>query len=358
MNNVDVHAPATAVTPTPARAPNSTMQAYSQRELVACGQQQDFWLASGDISASFRSPSASLDESPAPSRDILSLADQLNSPSQLQGFLGTDDDFNAMLLMDGESNTTLGMEIDPLLGHGEDLLAPTRLQCVSATSSLTRFREEIDQHIATVDTYYSDTAKVPERCKDEGAGQDVGNPAALLLTCSKEFTDIIQNLTPTAQLETLIGDTLSTEVVLLTLSSYLALMKLFDCVFHRIYQYLCQVPPESWESIKVKSVLRIGGISSLQDMPLKTYAIGILDAIKAQVQTLERCMGIPAEYCLSGESSTSLAASAPGIFSSPPRARLFWAVMAQEDVRSLRDSKSYVESIRASIKDSMAFLND
>jgi hypothetical protein len=145
--------------------------------------------------------------------------------------------------------------------------------------------------------------------------------------------------------------------VLLVLSSYLALMRLFDCLFHHIHKYLCQVPSESYQSIKVKSLLRIGGISSLQDMPVKTYARGILNAIQSQMQTLERCMGIPAEYCLSGEAATSPTVATPGIFSSAHRIRVFWTVMAQEDVKSQRGCKSYVESTQASIKESISFLD-
>ncbi|ORX97046.1 hypothetical protein BCR34DRAFT_497229 [Clohesyomyces aquaticus] len=341
MHHVEVHEPAAAVVPDP----------------VPHEPQPDFWVVPGDISAFFSSPS--MDQSPAPGEDILSPADQLGRPSQLQGVFSADDELSAILHMVGDSSTALDMDIDPLLDHGEGLLPLTPLpQCFSAASSLVRFREEIDQRIATVDAYYSDPSKVLQHCKDGGAGRDVENPAALLLTCSKEFTDIIQSLRPAAQLHTQAEDALSTEILLLALSSYLAFMRLFDSLFHRIYKYVCQVPSESYKSIKVKSVLRIGGVSSLQDMPLKAYAIGILDAIQGQVQTLERCMGIPAEYCLSGKAAASPTAAAPGIFSRAHRARLFWAVMAQEDVKSRRGSKSYVESIRASIKESMAFLDD
>jgi hypothetical protein len=216
----------------------------------------------------------------------------------------------------------------------------------------------IDQRIASVDAYYSDTSKALQRCKDDGAGGDVENPVASLFTYSKEFIDIIQSLTPATQLHTQTEDTLSTEIVLLALSSHLALMMLFDSLFHRIYEYLCQVPRESYESLKVKSVHRIGGVSSLQDIPIKAYAIGILDAIQGQMQTLKRCLGIPAEYCLSGEPAASPTAATPGISSGADRAGLFWAVMAQEDVKSRRGSKSYAESIRASIKKSMGFLDD
>lgn len=76
------------------------------------------------------------------------------------------------------------------------------------------------------------------------------------------------------------------------------------------------------------------------------------------MQAFERIMGIPTEYCLSGEATAQITAPAPGIFSSGQRTRLFWAVMAQEDVKPRQGTKSYVESIRASIKESMAFLDD
>lgn len=333
------------------------MHPHSPRNLLAHEPHPDFWVEPGDSSAFFTSPS--FDQSPTPGQDVLSLMDQLSSPPQLQGLLNADDEPSKMVHMGRDSSTALNMDIHPLLDHEEGIQPPTPLpHYFSTASSLVWFRDKIDQRIATVDAYYSDSTRVLQRCKDEGPGPDVENPAASLLTCSKEFTDIIQCLTPAALLHAHTEDALSTEIVLLVLSSYLALMRLFDCLFHRIYKYLCQAPPESYNSIKVKSVLRIGGVSLLQDMPLKAYAIGIFDAIQGQVQTLERCMGLPEEYCLSGEAAASPDAAAPGIFSRADRAQLFWAVMAQEDVKSRGNSKSYVESIRASIKESMAFLDD
>ncbi|KAK2794962.1 hypothetical protein FQN52_006841 [Onygenales sp. PD_12] len=350
MDHIEVHAP--TISGVPAPPPARASPCMADKDPLAHEPQQDFWVAPGGSSAFFGCPS--IDQSRAPGGDITSITDQLSnpSPSQFQGLLSADDELNAILHLGVDSSTAFDMDIDPLLGHEDGILPLTPLpQCLSAASSLVGFREEVDQRIPTIDAYYSDSAKVVQRCKDDGAGRDVENPVAVLLTYSKEFINIIHSLTP--------EDALSTEIVLLALSSYLALMRLFDSLFHRIYNYLCKVPPESYESIKVKSVLRIGGISSLQDMPLKAYAIGILDAIQGQVQIIERRMGVPAEYCLSGKAATSpTATAAPGIFSRADRARLFWAAVAQEDVKSQRGSKSYVESIRASIKESMAFLHD
>ena len=359
-HQVEVHAPTLAVIPASVRASKSSVHPRSARDLVVHETLPDLWIAPDDTSAFFSSPSPSMDQNPAPGEDILSLLDHLSGSSHLQGLLSADHEYDEVLHTGGNFSTALDTNIDPLLDHGETVLPTTPLpQYFSVTSSLVRFREGIDQHIETVDAYYSTPSEVLQRCKDGGADSpDIDNPASLLLSCTKEFINIIQSLTPAASLHMHTEGALSTEILLLALSSYLVLMRLLDSLFHRIYRYLCQVSPESYKCIKVKSVLRIGGVSSLHDMSLKAYAIGIIDAIQDQVLTLELCMGIPAEYCLSREAAASPTATAPGIFSRAHRAQLFWAVMAQEDVKPRQGTKSYVESIRASIKESMAFLDD
>lgn len=317
--------------------------------------QPDFWEALCDSSAFFNSPL--VEERPALAEDIADPAGRPSHSSKFQGLVCADE-LNAMLLIRRDSSTAVDLEVDPLLDSWDGVVRPRLLpHCLSAgpATSLIRFQEEMDQRIAAVDAYFLDPLKVVQSCKEEQANQDAAsqeayNPAALLLTCSNQFIDILQSLTP--------ADGVSTEIALLTLSSYLALMRLFDCLFHTIHKFICQMPPETFKSTTVKSVLRIGGISSLQDMPLKTYATGILDAIQGQVRTLERCMGIPTEYCLSDEMSASPTAAVPGIFSRADRAQLFRLVMAQEDVKSRRGSKLYVESIRANIQESMSFLED
>ena len=321
-------------------------------------QAGDFWATPGDSSVYFYSPS--IEQSPALGEDMLALVDdQLSCPSQLQGLLSADDELSAILHMGRDSSTALDIDVDPLHDLWKGVLTPIPPpQCSSPASSLMRFREQIDQRITTMDADWSDPLEVAQGCKEEAGGREPENPAAVLLTCSKEFIDIIQSLTPAGRTHQQSEDALSTEIVLLALSSYLSLMRLFDAMFDTIHKFSSQMPPGSFKSVKVKSVLRIGGISSLQDMPLKTYATGILDAIQGQVRTLERCMGIPTEYCLSGEAAASPPAAAPGILSRADRARLFWAVMAQEDVKSRQGSKSYVESIRANIQESMRALDD
>ncbi|KAK4244134.1 hypothetical protein C7999DRAFT_44174 [Corynascus novoguineensis] len=381
-NHVEVHVPAMAGEPASAAAPAgacrtdrptswnqmdgitesdlapSKSTVYPSRDPLAYGPQAaGFWATPGDSSVYFDSPS--IEQSPVSGEDIVALVDQLSNPSQLQGLLSADDELSAMLHMGRDSSTALHRDGDPLLDPWKGVLPLTPLpQCPSPASSLMRFREKIEQRITTIDTYYSDPLEVVQGCKEEGAGRGPENPAAVLLTCSKEFIDIIQSLTPTGRMHKPREDAISTEVVLLALSSYLSLMRLFDAMFHTIHRFISQMGPDSFKSVKVKSVLRIGGISSLQDVPLKTYATGVLDAIQSQVRTLERYMGIPTEYCLSSEEAASFPAVTPGILSRADREQLFKVVLAQEDVNSRQGSKSYVESIRASIQESMRFLND
>ncbi|CEJ94847.1 hypothetical protein VHEMI10356 [[Torrubiella] hemipterigena] len=291
---------------------------------------------------------------------MLSLPDAPNSPTRFQGLLSAEHELNAMLQLDLDPATALEMYLDPFLGCEENIIVPrSPAKSPSVENSLVKFREEMEQRIAAIDTYYSeDHSQIIQRCKDEDAGSQVDNPGTSLLICSKDFINIIQRLAPATHSSTQTTDELSTELALLVLSSYLALMRLFDSLFHRIHRHLCNVSLESYRSLKVKSVLRIGGVSALQDMPLKAYAMVIIDAIQCQVRTLEQYMGIPREYCLFDKPTVSDIADASGIFSRPDRTRLFWAVMAQEDLKPQRESRSYVDSIRANIKESMEFFND
>jgi hypothetical protein len=167
--------------------------------------------------------------------------------------------FNAMLHIAGNSSTVLDMDVGPLMNHREDVLSPPPLpQGSSVASSLASFRGGMERYVTTTDAYYADPSQVLQRCKDDGASEDAENTAALLLKSTKEFVDIIENLTPAGQLHWKTQEVLSTEVVLLAWSSYLAFMRLFDSLFDRMYQYLHQTTPESYRSLKVKSVLRIG----------------------------------------------------------------------------------------------------
>ncbi|KAI0452054.1 hypothetical protein F5B21DRAFT_484958 [Xylaria acuta] len=306
------------------------------------------------------------------SDSIPTLMEQLSNPSQHRELLSAADSLDMMYA--GQSSNDM-LDVDSFLDSSEYLSDPSPLPCLSAASSLMRFQEKMEQRVSAMGAFFSDPRSVVGGCKeDDSMGMATENPVALVLVCTKEFIDIIQNLTtatrpaapdsfthnqlvpPNTAPWITQTESLSTETTLLVLSSYLGLMRLYDSLFDGVRRCFCQQPLEAIKSIKVKAVFRIGGISSLQDMPVKAYAMGIVDVIQCQIQTLERCIGVPAAYCLSGEVSTSQ--STRGIFANGDRARLFHTVMAQEDVKSQRGNKSYVESIRENIKNSVEFFGD
>ncbi|RWA14454.1 hypothetical protein EKO27_g630 [Xylaria grammica] len=297
---------------------------------------------------------------------------ELSNPPPHEGLLSAADNLDIMYT--GQSSTEM-FDFDSFLAPSTCLLDPSPIPCLSEASSLMRFQEKMEQRVSTMGAFFSDPRNVVEGCKeDDFMVMATENPVSVVLMCTKEFIDIIQNLTTAArpaasgslahsQLVTSNGapriaqtESLSTETALLVLSSYLMLMRLYDSLFHGVSRCFCQQPPEAIKSMKVKAVFRIGGISSLQDMPVKAYAMGIIDVIQCQIRTLEHSLGLPAAYCLSDEANASQPTS--GIFSQEDRAQLFQAVMAQEDVKSSRGGKSYVESIRENIKNSVAFFDD
>lgn len=240
-----------------------------------------------------------------------------------------------------------GQDFDTMLDvgflgpSGCRLMSPVPAQRPSTATSLIQLREKIERHVSAMGGFLSDPRNIVENCPADTMAMMPENPLAMAIMCAEEFVDIIQNLAQSA---------ISTETTLLVLSSYLQLIRLYDSLFHAVYQCLSQIPAETIKSLKVKAVFRVVGISSLQDVPGKVYAKGVVDVIQSHIQTVERCIGLPAVYCLSGEG----AASPRGIFANVDRARLLRVVMAQEDVRSPRGNKSYVDSIRENISNTVA----
>lgn len=211
----------------------------------------------------------------------------------------------------------------------------------SADTSLIQFRENLERRVSAMGGILSDPRNIVENCPENTIDVTPENPVAVAIMCAEEFVDIIQNLAQPV---------ISTETALLVLSSYLHLIRLYDSLFHDVHRCLSQIPSETIKSIKVKAVFRVAGISSLQDIPGKVYAKGIVDVLQSHIQNVEHCLGLPAVYCLSGEG----ASSPKGIFADVDRARLLRIVMAQEDVRSPRGNKSYVDSIRENISNTVA----
>ena len=296
--------------------------------------------------------------------------DKLSSQSQHQALVSAPDrsDFLFTSLAPSD-NLPASSFPDPF----SSLSNPAPTQDVSVGTRLMQVKDKMEQAIESMGTSFFSHSSVEDCEKDAAFGMEPTNPVSVFLECTNEFLDVIQNLivvatnasnhdnhqmvtTDAASWDTP-SSSLSSETTLLLLSCYLSLMRLCDSFFHGVCHAFSQVKPESFKSVKVKAAFRVGGITSLQDITAKSYAMGIIDVVQGQMQHVERCMGLPAAYCILGEEDVS-SSEVPGLdmFSSHDRARLLRAVLEQEDVRAHRGNKSCVQSIRENLKNTVAFL--
>lgn len=287
------------------------------------------------------------------------ITDDLENHCRLQQVPHVGAKLKPVIQFDGEHRVSPNVNPDLLLdGEQVDASQSLPLSTLNAASALLQIREDIEHGIGSIYVYYSHQDQALQDCTQEVLEKEAERPMALLFSCIQRFTNVVQSLVSFSRPSPQTEQALSTEIVLLILSGYLATMRLLDTLFHCMYEYICKLPPASYKSMGVKSVLRIGGIKTLQDMPFKMYAMSVLETIQTQVHNLEKYMGIPREYCLAAETSSGSTETGGGIFSSPNRSRLFRDTMSQEDLKPCWGEMSYVESIRASIKKSLVFLDN
>ncbi|KAK6819380.1 hypothetical protein PG987_015863 [Apiospora arundinis] len=362
IGDAGLHTPATNEPPSVNTPTSSWLETDDTDRWVALSETQMFLFPStaGAHSASAICPSLQWEQSIA--------------QPQPHGRLGAVDSLNMTYSAEDFSNTTF--DFNPAICPSSFAYLPRTLPVSrpSAASRLRVFGEKLEQQTSATRAFLLDHRNMVENCPETSLSDEMGtdNPVAAVLTSTKELTEIIQALTAETSLEVpshtfdspdqlaLSGaptppltkriTAISTENTLLILSSYLALLKLFDELFHKAYLSLSQVPPDTIRSLKAKGVLKIGGISSLQDIPARVYAVGVLETIKGHLQTLERCMGLPPKYCLSCEASASQRSTNNGMFAAGERERLLHMVMAQEDVQRQRGDKPLIELIRENMK--------
>ncbi|KAK8127216.1 hypothetical protein PG984_008324 [Apiospora sp. TS-2023a] len=305
--------------------------------------------------------------------------EQLCNPSQPQGLLGGADSLDMMYLTEGSNDV---LDLDPFLASFACFPDAPPLPAPSAASSLRNLGGKLERQALAAKALFSDPRNIVEKCPEDGSfeGMASENPVAVALACTNELIEIVRSLTvgngsdhppsadaanghgqrllPCAATSSTKTSTISTETTLLVLSNYVALMGLYDSTFRHAYQSLSQTPPDTVRSLKAKAVLRIGGTSSLQDIPAKVYAMGIIEVIRNHIQRLENCLGLPAPYRLSGEVTfSSPQLTAKGMFAEGERARLLRTVMAQEDLQLDGGTRPFVEGIQENLTKTIALFD-
>lgn len=336
MGHLDLPTPP-ANGPLPANTSAPWLETDDSGRWVAPSETQlfDFASATGEDLASGSFPS-------------LQLA-QLSTLPEPQGLLGASDSLDMTYLV-----VDSGME-PPSFDSFARFPSPPSVSRPSAASLLRGFGETLERRTSTTKTFLSSPRNAIEKCPEssDSVETDSDNPVAAMLTCTKELTEIVQALTAESRFDassaspdwrdhrllpgataspTRTASPITTETILLVLSSYLGLMELHELIFRSACELLNRTSPDAIRSLKVKAVLRIGGLPSLQDIPGSAYAQGLLEVFKDHTQTLERCLGLPPMYCLSCE-GVAHQPSTKGMFADGNRASLLHAVMAQEDIK-------------------------
>jgi hypothetical protein len=186
-----------------------------------------------------------------------------------------------------------------------------RKEEIHQLTSAARLSERITRVIARLISLF--LPSLPEPCfllMD----QPDANPIAQALLCSEELIRIIKSLLsppPSDELSTpAVSHIQSVEfgdrrespgmpTILLLLSIYSQLRRLYDLLFSHIYRTLCIISKEIIQSTRLKLVTSFGGLPPIHDMQADTYTRIVILVMRDHLQNMDHHMGRLARYCLS-----------------------------------------------------------
>lgn len=141
----------------------------------------------------------------------------------------------------------------------------------------------------------------------------------------------------------------SKPIMLLILSNYIQTIELYNHIFSRVCDVIKQIPDTS-EFFQLSTKFRVNGIPP---MKAQLYIRFIIQATEDDLQTVERLMGLPEEFCIS---PPAVPARGVGIFSGASSLRLLRLVLGQtgsscekdfltSDIALVRDSLKYLDTV-------------
>ncbi|EFY94440.1 Zn(2)-Cys(6) zinc finger domain protein [Metarhizium robertsii] len=156
-----------------------------------------------------------------------------------------------------------------------------------------------------------------------------------------EAADSLPNGPPLRQDDSCSANTgpVGTPAVLLILSCYLQLLRLYDAITNRMLQSLQQLQ-DVVGFFQTAIELRISGLPSIKG---HLYIKVLVQIMEHQINAMEKLLGLPAEYRLFGRTAST------GILSTVELSRLFKVVMAQGGGGPAKSGSSLVDSIRENL---------
>ncbi|KIW53070.1 hypothetical protein PV05_08668 [Exophiala xenobiotica] len=248
-------------------------------------------------------------------------------------------------------------------------------------TALSRLNEDIARQISSIDSYTWGPVNAPQHCLDQLHGTH-RTPVAGMLETTSRFVTILENLhslsSPSNEsANKLVADLpsvsnsgipdsnfeqrgtlppihppftdlrpLSTPVVLMLLSSYLLLLELYDAIFSRVHDTLSRLEDTRAFFQEIPGI-QVAGLSSIKG---HLYARIIIQIIEHHFDRLERLLGLPVEFGLSGQTPRS-----KGLLDTADLSHLLHVAMTQTTgdpgtsgrltLKSFRDNLKYLEAM-------------
>ncbi|OAP57641.1 hypothetical protein AYL99_08379 [Fonsecaea erecta] len=253
------------------------------------------------------------------------------------------------------------------------------LEPADTLTALSRLNEDIVRQVSNVDVYIWGAANAGQDCL-ERFHQVEGNPTAEMLQSTSQFVNILEDLAASSkspnksiarsvELGSTASDSgisdfrqrhisppalpssvhppstnpslLSTPVVLMLLSSYLLLLELYNAVFRRVHDALSKLG-DIHSFLQALPEVRVAGLPS---MKTHLYAKIIIQIIEHHFDQLERLLGLPKEFGLSGRTPDS-----KGLLSTTDLSQLLRVAMTQTSGKPGSSGISTLKSFKASLR--------
>ncbi|KAI3317855.1 hypothetical protein HD806DRAFT_359087 [Xylariaceae sp. AK1471] len=240
-----------------------------------------------------------------------------------------------------------------------------RLSSQPPIVSLSRLSETISRQISCLDTYTWGGPSEPGPCMDK-LNEMSENPIAQALHATADYIKALERLlSPTEMYKSPTTDSavslsaprglqtpdsllspetpfFMTPTLLIILSNYLQLLVLHDAILSRVYQSLCELQdPTKFFQNAPEFSMSIG----IPAMKGHLYLKIIIQVIEHHIDHMERLIGLPAEFRLSGQPTTS------GILSGNVIAlNLLHMAMTQLDCTPKRSGESIVASLKSNLE--------
>lgn len=276
-----------------------------------------------------------------------------------------------------------GMHLDPaLIPSISENLFVSRTPETDAIIKLSQVLASTARHRAESESYILCAPPAPDQRFCAETSDDIENiPVIQALQSASEFSDVLEWLlsdlicsspsnsavssdtrsspSETSDSSTMSNDALSTHqatvypfskpIMLLILSNYIQTIELYNHIYSRVCDVIKQIPDTS-EFFQASTKFRVNGIPP---MKAQLYIRFIVQATEYDLQTVERLMGLPEEFCIY---PPAVPAKGVGIFSGASSLRLLRLVLGQtgsscekdfstSDIALLRDSLKYLDTV-------------